>query len=481
MELSGASDDDDGNNGYASADSDRSRRHSRNVSNISMDSVGSRPSTADPTTLEGILAQYHDLNVNLTVGAPVVLKNASPLPQTQSVGVVLPHSRLLPPREDPRHVDFTGVDLRRCWGRFLPTDDITYYDKVLRTATLENAASGPSDTYGADGVAQIVQRGGVWLLQYIDLTIFNSRESEVRTFLTCKKQTKKSRNIEDLAETESGRLVPFDCGENDGAHLGDAASGNIEQQLRYAEGKLPSTLERMAATMYHPVEWVGIVLAKPCLAKPRTVDPLLYGVGNFSDYKRPRKLRRSILDQANARREKFAQLERDAHVTIPNLRPESHHAVAKELFMTFGKDAADRLDWSEFRVGMHRLGFHWSEHKLLPLFRLGDMDSEGWVSFQDLKYVLLVASQLPRPGAISLWEYFAEFSKQNYGWINDFEFWKIVHCSTTIRNRSIEDIERCFLDFRDFSAPTKPEYILRYERFKLLWVQTVCKYGKCQV
>eukprot|EP00750_Incisomonas_marina_P011166 INCI16350.4.p1 GENE.INCI16350.4~~INCI16350.4.p1 ORF type:complete len:1412 (+),score=255.21 INCI16350.4:470-4237(+) len=431
-------------------------------------------SEAEPTTLEGILAQYHDMNVNFgtSAAAPVVRKNAG-LPQSQS-GKVLPRSRL-PPREDPGHVDFTGVDLRRCWGHFLPTDDITFYDKPMRIAVVQNAALGPSDSYGADGTALIVQRGGEWLLQYKELTIFNARGSEVRTYLSSKRQSRKSRDVEDLGE--NGRLVPFESGV-DGAHLGDAAGGAIEQRLHYAKGKVPQTLERMAATLFHPIEWIGIVLAKPSLAKPRTVGPLLYGVGNFADYKRPRNLRREILNSVNAVKERFRELERKAHASTPNLTPESHHAVAKEIFLAFGKDAADRLEWPEFRVAMDRLGFHWSTHKLRPLFHLGDMDFQGWVSFQDLKYVLMVASQLPRPGCISLWEYFAEFSQQNYGWINDFEFWKIVHCSTTIK-ASIEDIEKCFEEFRHYSS-SKPEYILRYERFKLLWAQTVCKYGLCR-
>jgi len=431
---------------------------------------------AEPTTLDGILAQYHDLNLTFHSGAPVQRKNAG-LPQTQT-GVVLRKTRL-PPKEDPRHIDFNGVDTRRCWARFLPTDDIRFYDKIMRSATIENAASGPSETYGADGAAQIIQRGGQWVLRYTDLALVNSRNAEVRTYLSASRQRKKSRDIEDVAETEKGRRVDFECGV-DGAHLGpEASGGTVEQLLHYAEGKLPQTLERLAATMYHPVEWVGVVLAKPSLAKPRTVDPLLYGVGNFSAYKRPRALRKSIMDEVNKVRNAYAELERKAHACRPNITPEKHHAIAKEMFRAFGKDASDRLEWPEFLLGMDKLGLHWSRHKLKPLFLLGDMDSQGWVSFQDLKYVLLVVSQLPPPSTISLWEYFAEFSRQNKGWINDFEFWKIIHCSTTVR-ASIEDVEKCFADFRDYSNPTKPEYILRYERFKILWARTVCKYGKCR-
>ena len=179
-----------------------------------------------------------------------------------------------------------------------------------------------------------------------------------------------------------------------------------------------------------------------------------------------------------ATRERFMTLEKNAHQNVPQLTPEAVHAVAKEVFMAFGKDASDTLDFSEFLVAVHKLGIHWSEHRLRPLFRLGDMDDEGWLDFRNFEYVLLVASQMPAPGCVSLWEYFLEFSKQNYGFINDFEFWKIVFCSTTLQQPSIEDIEKKFLDFRDYSHPTQPEYILRYDKFKLLWCKTVCDYGR---
>ncbi len=451
------------------------------------------PPPADPeqaTALAAAQAQAEltamEAKLNLVVGAPKLLRTRL-IPQTQS-DAVLERSRL-PPVEDPSHVDFTGVDLKRCWARFLPTANRVFYDKVVRVATIENAASGPSEAYGADGTARIVQRGAQWVLQYVDLTLINSRGTEVRTMLTTKRQTKKSTDVEDLIKTQKGRVVEFESGGADGAHRGAAAGGMgvvVEQALHYAEGKLPETLERNGgANGIHPVEWVGIVLAKPSLAKPRTVDALLYGVGNFATYTRPPKLRKQLYAAANAVRDHFFELERRAHAGRPSLRPETHHSVAKEVFQALGKRSADRLLWLEFVVALRKMGFHWSEHRLRPLFRLADAEDEGWIGFQDFKHVLLVASQLPPPGCASLWEYFAEFSRQNRGWINDLEFWQILHCSTTLGAKglvgapSIEEVEACFMKFRRYSAAT-PEYELDYARFKELWVATVCQYDRCR-
>ena len=115
----------------------------------------------EPTTLEGLLAQYHDFNINLShlLNSQNGTRRRKKIPQTQS-GLTLDKSQL-PPLEDPSHVDFGGVDLRRCWGRWLPTDNKVFYDKPERVANIENAASGPSEAYGADGKARIVSRG--WL------------------------------------------------------------------------------------------------------------------------------------------------------------------------------------------------------------------------------------------------------------------------------------------------------------------------------
>lgn len=109
--------------------------------------------------------------------------------------------------------------------------------------------------------------------------------------------------------------------------------------------------------MIHPIEWVGTVIAKPALIKPRTVDPIYYGVGNLKPYKRSTKLRKEILTSVTAIKDKFAELERNAHKIVPRLTPEKVHQAAKEIFVGMGKSATDTLSYSEFQIGMKRLGF----------------------------------------------------------------------------------------------------------------------------
>lgn len=98
-----------------------------------------------------------EANLNFSARIHPKIRRFVGLPQIQTA-TQLAHSKL-PPLEDPSHLDFSGVDLRRCWARFLPVGEKVFYDKIILITEVVNAASGPSETYGADGTAQIIQRG----------------------------------------------------------------------------------------------------------------------------------------------------------------------------------------------------------------------------------------------------------------------------------------------------------------------------------
>merc|ERR1712146_878037 len=175
-------------------------------------------------------------------------------------------------------------------------------------------------------------------------------------------------------------------------------------------------MQRVGDYIFHPVEWKGVTLMKPSLSKPRTVDPLIYGVGNLRPYKRPKELRESI----NLEIQAVCQSVRDLEVHMANAKPtlnlENYRDVAKSAFLEFGKSWKDELNFEEFKDCLIFLDYHFTDAKSYSLYRVGDLDDSGLIDFGEFKFVMLMLSQLPRFEMVNLWEIFTYFSQQNKGY-----------------------------------------------------------------
>ena len=266
---------------------------------------------------------------------------------------------------------------------------------------------------------------------------------------------------------------------NHAAHRSEVDHNLPRKRIRTRLVKVIMPCVCLGVHSVHPLEFVGVGIVKPVLSKPRTVDPLAYGWGNLEKYHREKDEQDTIKLSTLAVKERLENMETRICNAHSPLNPDNFGKLAHRTWTEFGKEMHDSLTYEEFQDCLRFLDIHMTDPKAKPLFRVGDLDNSGLMSFDEFKFVLTMVSQLPRPRMVSLWEVFLIFSKQNYGFINDFEFWKILTVSTNI-SCEIEKGEAKFLAFRDYHRANFPEFILNYERFCELWVKTVCEMGYCR-
>ena len=60
--------------------------------------------------------------------------------------------------------------------------------------------------------------------------------------------------------------------------------------------------------------------------------------------------------------------------------------------------------------------------KIIPLFRVGDLDDNGDMDLSEFEFVVMLLSRIQPPKMVRLWEWFWVFSELNKGYIDYLEY-----------------------------------------------------------
>jgi Ca2+-binding EF-hand superfamily protein len=330
-----------------------------------------------------------------------------------------------------------------------------------------NVIQGEALVHGADeihnkrgsGMIILVQNGRHFYLDFLNLKVRNVQDRTLRVYLLKKKKAKGKKDadsLENRVKKKKAFMLDLDLGE-DGALVGDKVVG-----VSHFQQPLGTALKGVGGVS--PLDWVGVVFAKPSTEKPRTPSADVYAFANIGpppeyDVEDEEKVSTQV---AVEERRVLDMMMGQARGSL-TLRDVKRKADA--VFRHQEKDnRTDDLTYAEFCKGMKYLGIHLTEARSRKLFRTADLDKGGSIDCSEFEMAVHIDDKIKAKDSMTPLDAFDIFDENFRGGVDAIEFYKLMMAL------DVEiSMEQSMSEFN--TADGDHSGILDYDEFRTIWLR----------
>ncbi|KAL3666081.1 hypothetical protein V7S43_008872 [Phytophthora oleae] len=218
-------------------------------------------------------------------------------------------------------------------------------------------------------------------LRFEDVCIGNDRDLPLYVMLSRGNETTLDDDRRVQKMENSAQLVLLDCGP-DGQWKGSHMPRIFEQEL----------------LVFDPLVFASVAIGKPAVAKPPTVQVLVFAYGAFETYLPPSKPAEQIAQEVKALSNRFLQtameVEQEQLQGGEELSLDALQRNARQLFRMFDQDKSDSIDFEEYKQMLAYMKVNLLESKAKRFFQLVDDQNKGYIDEREFVTAMYITNYL---------------------------------------------------------------------------------------
>lgn len=330
------------------------------------------------------------------------------------------------------------------------------------SGNFNDVVQGEALVHGADeihnkrgsGLIMLTQNGRHFYLDFLNVKVRNVQDRVLKVYLIKKKKARGKKDADTIEKR--GFCLNLDLGEN-GAYRGDKVVG-----VSHFQQPLGTALKGVGGVS--PLDWVGIVFAKPSIETPRTPSADVFAYANIGpppEY--------AVEDEEEAGAKVAQQEKRILEMMLGQARGSltlrDVKRKAEAVFRNLQKDTKnDEISYREFCKGMKYLGIHLTEARSRKIFRIADLSGNGEIDCSEFEMAVHIDDKIPVKERMTPLDAFDIFDENFRGGVDAIEFYKLMMALGVNIT-----MERSMMEFN--TADGDHSGILDYDEFRSIWLR----------